>query len=704
MVSITQKTLSFITILSLFGAGFMPMAFVSAEEVATEPVIEEVEPSTPSEEPAPVDESVVEEESPATDTETPEESTESTDTPIESPTETEPTPATEEATTTEEVAPVTEEVVGSSTESVETPEETTTDTEQNTAPVALSRLVSDYESETITECVDQLEGDWSDYVVSANQAKRFDGSDVLADRSVAQSALDNLAIVGSTGFFSLGFGGSIVVAFDNYVIDVSGNDVTVFETTNLPYPVETALVEVSQDNATWEVLGTAAQPGASSFDIASTGLSWFKYVRITDTTDRETFSNYPDSDGFDVNAVRAFSTVCDEPVPPTYTITGYKWNDLDADGGWDEGEPGLPGWTIKATNEGDSEEEYTDVTGENGSYSIEVPAGVWIVTEVNQEGWEQTAPVDPNYCVFEFGEIMYEAAVLLDSPSNSCDFGNHKKAPAAQCLANTNLIENGSFETPDLPVDGFGWDIFDSALSGLAWIVEWLNLAKDSPVPAKLELQSGYYAASAGAQYAELDSNWTPAPGAPYYGEDARVRIYQTIATVPGATYTVSYDFSPLPRYGTSTNALSVLLDGAEVALHLADGTGLTDTAWNTYTYSFVATSSTAVVGFADAGDSDTFGTLLDNVMVTCVPEVEEEVEEEEPTTSTSRGSRGGRRSTSSGNLPTPTPTPTPLVLGEQVSVVPQGAPGAGHGGTSTTTQFSWTQLMVAPRDEKESK
>ncbi len=706
MSEFKQKTLSFITVLAIVISGFVaPASVIMAEEVATEPVVETPEPVVEEVETTEVVEEevppVVEVTEPVEDVVLPAE-----EVVVDTASTTEP--ETEVSTSTEEsFVETTPESDGAEPLATSTSETETTLPEESSAresfmPLSLFSLVS--------ECTPETEGDWADNLVSSSQGKRLNGSDVLAERSIPEAALSNVAIASSTGFFSLGFGGSIVVSFNNFVPDSVGTDITIFETTNLPYPTETALVEVSQNGTTWVTIGSATEPGASYFDLATVGLDWIKFVRVTDTTDKASFTAYPDADGFDLNGVRATQSICEEPEEPTYIVDGYKWNDLDADGFWDDGEPTLANWTIVATDDADNDSpiSYVTQTNSEGYYSFELPAGTWRITEDNQKGWEQTAPADPDYCsVMVGGEILISAVEFegeFEGEFNTtCNFGNHLIPVVAQCVANLNLIQNGSFETPDLPADGFGWDIFDSALSGLAWIVEWLNISKDSPVPAKLELQSGFYAASQGVQYAELDSNWNPAPGGPYFGEDARVRVHQTIATVPGATYTVSYDFSPLPRHGTSTNMLSVLLDGNEIALHAADGTGLTDTLWQTYTYTFVATGTSAVVAFADAGVADSFGTLLDNVVVNCVPPTDDEEVEEDNGGSSSSGSRGGRRST---RVTNPLPGPTPTVLGDQVSVVPQGAPGAGHGGSASPvgSSLSLLQLLVTPRSVRFGK
>ncbi len=110
------------------------------------------------------------------------------------------------------------------------------------------------------------------------------------------------------------------------------------------------------------------------------------------------------------------------PVEDTYTIDGYKWNDEDGDGYWDEGEPTLQGWTIKIEKDEDSSEPetHTATTDSEGHYSFEVGSGRWIVTEVNQSGWTQTAP-EGKSCTFTLGtESVTEGRTV------TCDFGNHK--------------------------------------------------------------------------------------------------------------------------------------------------------------------------------------------------------------------------------------------------------------------------------------
>lgn len=158
-------------------------------------------------------------------------------------------------------------------------------------------------------------GAWADEVVTTSQGMRKDGSPVLPIRSNPGAALGVAeSNTVPSNFYSLGFGGSITLRFDNPISD----GVVVVEATNLPYPTETALVELSADGSTWLTAGTVAADGAVNMPER---LSCARFVRVTDTSNAAGFPD--DADGYDVDGVGALAGIpCETPdVPEFGTVT-----------------------------------------------------------------------------------------------------------------------------------------------------------------------------------------------------------------------------------------------------------------------------------------------------------------------------------------------------------------------------------------------
>ena len=175
-------------------------------------------------------------------------------------------------------------------------------------PVTLSLL--SLAPQTFAAAPDGL-GPWADTVVSSSQGLMKNGQPVPAIRSDATSALgvaEGTTIDGN--FYSLGFGGNIVLGFDNGI----SSGVFVFEETNsVPnYPTEKAKVEVSENGTTWVNAGTVSQDGEVKVPDA---VNCAKYVRVTDTSDATIM---PDAiaDGYDVDGVEASGDPC--TPPPTF--------------------------------------------------------------------------------------------------------------------------------------------------------------------------------------------------------------------------------------------------------------------------------------------------------------------------------------------------------------------------------------------------
>lgn len=83
------------------------------------------------------------------------------------------------------------------------------------------------------------------------------------------------------------------------------------------------------------------------------------------------------------------------------TITGTKYNDLNANGVIDGGEPGLAGWTFYVDYNNNSAldpGEPSASSGAGGAYSITgVTPGTWTVREVGQPGWTNSFPALGSY-------------------------------------------------------------------------------------------------------------------------------------------------------------------------------------------------------------------------------------------------------------------------------------------------------------------
>lgn len=162
---------------------------------------------------------------------------------------------------------------------------------------------------------------WASAVVNSSQGLRKNGTPVLPERSDPNDVLGVPDGIGSpaSGFFSLGFGGSIVLQFDDPVVDGTGADLSFHEITNgrSSYPLEKAKVEVSNDNVNWtllndEITSRSGVNGVTLIDLSNTPAapSSVNYIRITDTSDPAIHAG--DADGYDLDAVDA-TTLCVSP-------------------------------------------------------------------------------------------------------------------------------------------------------------------------------------------------------------------------------------------------------------------------------------------------------------------------------------------------------------------------------------------------------
>lgn len=159
-------------------------------------------------------------------------------------------------------------------------------------------------------------GPWADTVISSSQGLRKNGTPVLAARSNPSASLGVAETTGTvsdsnttqSNFYSLGFGGSVTLGFENAIANEDGNDLQVYEVTGGSYPDETLLVEASHNGTDWVTLSTAAIRD-EELDLGI--LPCAKYVRLTDVSNVALFEAA--ADGYDLDAVKALhnGSVCE---------------------------------------------------------------------------------------------------------------------------------------------------------------------------------------------------------------------------------------------------------------------------------------------------------------------------------------------------------------------------------------------------------
>ncbi|MES2261341.1 MAG: DUF642 domain-containing protein [Pseudomonadota bacterium] len=192
------------------------------------------------------------------------------------------------------------------------------------------------------------------------------------------------------------------------------------------------------------------------------------------------------------------------------------------------------------------------------------------------------------------------------------NFANRLKLAAATMLlgcaqAQAGLIVNGSFES----------DAIASSWAPVSTVTGWSSSASGS---SAFEIQrdvahggqTGFNTHAAdGVQYVELNT-------------DRMTSIWQNVATVAGASYSLSFAYAGRPdTAGQASSLMNVYWGG--VKLTAAPLVGLTNDAWQYFTLSGLhASSASTQLKFESVGptSANTYGSYLDDVSVTrVVPE-----------------------------------------------------------------------------------
>ncbi|MEQ8321211.1 MAG: LamG-like jellyroll fold domain-containing protein [Rhodospirillales bacterium] len=102
------------------------------------------------------------------------------------------------------------------------------------------------------------------------------------------------------------------------------------------------------------------------------------------------------------------------------------------------------------------------------------------------------------------------------------------------------------------------------------------------------------------------------------YFDDA-TSINRDFPTEDGATYTLTFRYSPRPGYDEDVNRMDVRVDGQSIDTVSADGSGNSDNVWQTQTITFVGNGETMNLEFLSTGEAQTHGRgmRLDDVVLT---------------------------------------------------------------------------------------
>jgi hypothetical protein len=177
---------------------------------------------------------------------------------------------------------------------------------------------------------------------------------------------------------------------------------------------------------------------------------------------------------------------------------------------------------------------------------------------------------------------------------------------ATTTASGANLLTDGSFETPTVPVGGF--TNFGSGATFGGWTV----------VGPQASIVSGSFAQNGISFVAQDGTQWVDLTGD---GSNVSEGVQQSVATVAGHTYELSFWVgnvdNPGGIFGT-TSTVDLKINGASDGAFTNSCTSCTTTqGWEQFTTSFVATGASTLVTFLNGDGPSDNSNGLDNVVLT---------------------------------------------------------------------------------------
>jgi 6-phosphogluconolactonase (cycloisomerase 2 family) len=166
------------------------------------------------------------------------------------------------------------------------------------------------------------------------------------------------------------------------------------------------------------------------------------------------------------------------------SLSGQKFEDLDGDGFWDGGEPGLDGWTIELLDSTTGEIVDTQTTSGGGAYSFTgLIAGDYEIREVLQDGWIQTLP----------SPLVYSVSVDYGDSVGDLNFGNQAIASEIRGQKFEDLNANGVKDAGEPGLDGWTIELVDPDTGGVIDSIVTSSIDLDLSGDINPAIESGLY-------------------------------------------------------------------------------------------------------------------------------------------------------------------------------------------------------------------
>ena len=291
--------------------------------------------------------------------------------------------------------------------------------------------------------------------------------------------------------------------------------------------------------------------GTSTASVAITvdGVADQADLEVTDATGNEDSAIALD---IDLSSVDDISSITITGVPDGAELSAGTDN---GDGTWTLGEGDLDGLTV--TPPADSNEDFS------------------LGIEVTTVDGDDTATVT--------GSIDVDVVGVADAPTLTAELGTPSVeiTEATTPAPTTVFSSNFGNTTPGFVDSADGWSTDSDK-------IELWNTDSSS---------SGNEGNTGDGTYVELNDDANDI-------YDDATSINRDFPTEEGATYTLTFNYSPRPGYDADVNEMEIRIDGETIESISADGSGNSDNEWQSYTITFVGTGAPMNLEFLSTGDA----------------------------------------------------------------------------------------------------